>query len=444
MKRFLFSLLFIYALSSCTSSAKQETKTQPYSQKMVEQRALKSFFSNKKEQQLATAHWDYVPGLVAFSVLKAWQQYPEKTEYYDVVKAYADHCLQGQDTVKVGESNIDDLAAGKIFFALYEHELQKGNDGDATRYRNCADFLRNKLKYHHKRIEAPKPGAGGFFHKAQYPNQMWLDGLYMGTAMYAEWQNCFGSEKGEVDNKDSWSDIASQFKTIHQYTYDTDKKINYHAWSADPTDANSFWAKKQAPYKGCSPEFWGRGMGWYFAAIIDVLDIMPSSHPDYDALKEIANQVAEGLAIYQDDATGCWYQLLQYNSSVKADNMGDKIGDKTYNVCDKPNYIESSASSMFTYAYFKGIRIGILSKDTYMPIAVKAYKGLIKNFVKEENREVYIIQSCASAGLGPAKDQSRTGTINYYLCGKDITITQNEGKAIGPFIMASLEYELTE
>lgn len=444
MKQFLFFLLFTYTLSSCTPSTKQSNKLPPYSQRMVEQRALKSFFSNKKEQQLATAHWDYVPGLVAFSVLKAWQQYPDKTEYYDVVKAYADHCLQGQDTVKVGESNIDDLAAGKIFFALYEHELQIDNDSDATRYRKCADFLRNKLKYHHKRIEAAKPGAGGFFHKAQYPNQMWLDGLYMGTAMYAEWQSCFGSEAGEEDNQNSWSDIASQFKTIHQYTYNTDKKINYHAWSADPIDANSFWAKKEAPYKGCSPEFWGRGMGWYFAAIIDVLDIMPSSHPDYDALKEIANQIAEGLAIYQDDATGCWYQLLQYDSIVKADNTGDKIGDKTYNVCDKPNYIESSASSMFTYAYLKGIRIGILGKDTYMPIAVKAYKGLIKNFVKEENGEMNIIQSCASAGLGPAKDQSRTGSINYYLCGKDVSITQNEGKAIGPFIMASLEYELTE
>lgn len=441
--------ILILVIAICSSIACKANKTENvrsiYSEKMVESVAMKTFLSNKKEQQLATAHWDYVPGLVAFSVLKAWEQYPEKSEYYDIVKAYADHSLQGQDTIEVGESNIDDLAAGKIFFTLYQTELKKGNAADAQRYKNCAAFLRNKLKYKHKRIDASKPGAGGFYHKAQYPDQMWLDGLYMGTAMYAGWQNCFGAELGEKDNMDSWSDIASQFIIIHQHTYDNEKKLNYHAWSADPTNANSFWANKEGIYKGCSPEFWGRGMGWYFAAIIDVLEIMPKNHPDYIRIKEIAEQVAAGLAIYQDKQSGCWYQLLQYNNTTKSDNKGDYMNGKLYNVCDKPNYIESSASSMFTYAYLKGIRIGILSEKVYRDIAQKAYKGLLNNFITEgTNGDLRIIQSCASAGLGPEKDMSRTGTVNYYLCGKDVTITENEGKAIGPFIMASLEYELSE
>ena len=97
---------------------------------------------------------------------------------------------------------------------------------------------------------------------------------------------------------------------------------------------------------------------------------------------------------------------------------------------------------MFTYAYLKGIRLGVLDKKTYLPVAEKAYRGLLTNFIREEsNGQLSILQSCASAGLGPAKDKSRTGTVNYYLCGKDVTVTQNEGKAIGPFILASLEYE---
>jgi len=147
-----------------------------YSQKMVENRAMKTFNTNRNEQQLAKAHWDYVPGLVAYSILKAWEQYPQKEEYYNLVKAYADHCLKGLDTVHVKESNIDDLAAGKILFALSKEELRKGNTADAKRYRDCATFLKNKLKFQHSRIDSSKPGAGGFFHKGIYPNQMWLVG----------------------------------------------------------------------------------------------------------------------------------------------------------------------------------------------------------------------------------------------------------------------------
>ncbi|MDR0658843.1 MAG: glycoside hydrolase family 88 protein [Mediterranea sp.] len=440
MKKILYSAFLVSSLFSCKQP---DAPSVVYSQEMVGSVALKTFLCNRHEQQLATAHWDYVPGLVAFSVLKAWKQYPERTEYYDVVKAYADFCLNGRDTVKVGESNIDNLAAGKILFTLYETEMKKGNKEDAERYKACATFLRNKLKYHHKRIDPSKPGAGGFFHKEVYPNQMWLDGLYMGPAMYAEWQAMFGEEPGEEDNVRSWSDIALQFTTIHQHTYDKDKKLNYHGWSADPADPNSFWARRDGEYKGCSPEFWGRGMGWYFAAVIDVLELMPDTHPDYQKLVSIANDVAGGLALYQDREIGSWYQLLQYDNQVKSDNIGDTVDGKVYNVCDSPNYPEASASAMFTYAYLKGMRLGVLDRGTYLDVAKKAYQGLLDNFIrKEENGDLRIIQSCASAGLGPARNQSRTGTINYYLCGKDVAIVQNEGKAVGSFIMASLEFEL--
>lgn len=417
-------------------------QTVRYSEKMVETRAMKTFVTNTREQQLATAHWDYVPGLIAFSVLKAWEQYPAKAAYYQLVKTYADHCLQGGDSVKVHDSNVDDLAAGKIFFSLYKEEVKRGNMTDALRYKTCATRLRNRLKYNHSRIAADKPGTGGFFHKSQYPNQMWLDGLYMGAAFYADWQDCFGLSEEKSDNLNSWTDIAHQFKIIHRYTYDSKKQLNYHGWSADPTDKNSFWAKQNGVNKGCSPEFWGRGMGWYFAALVDVLEVMPKSHPDYAALVKITNDVAAGLARYQDKNSGCWYQLLQYTAAKKADGKGDLVDGKTYNACDKANYLESSASSMFTYAYFKGIRLGVLKKASYLPVARKAYQGLLKTFIKEDsNGALTITQSCASAGLGPAKDPARTGTANYYLCGPDIAVTQNEGKAVGPFILASLEYE---
>ena len=87
----------------------------------------------------------------------------------------------------------------------------------------------------------------------------------------------------------------------------------------------------------------------------------------------------------------------------------------------------------------------MLDAETYLPIATKAYAGLVERFIRQrEDGLIDVFQTCASAGLGPKKDHSRTGTINYYLAGKDITVVENEGKAIGTFIMASLEWELSQ
>jgi unsaturated rhamnogalacturonyl hydrolase len=419
---------------------------------MVESHGLGDFYCNRHHQDtLGNTGWDYVAGLVANSVLKAWQMYPEKAEYYAAVKAYADRNISadGHAIVRadgrsaLGESNIDDLAAGKIFFALYEEEMKKGNTADAERYKNAATLIRNTLKYHHSRIADSLPGAGGFFHKASYPNQMWLDGLYMGPAVYAQWQAVFGAENPE-DNRESWSDIALQFKTLHRYTYDAEKQLNYHAWAANPADSNAFWANAQTPYLGASKEFWGRGIGWYFAALTDVLELMPADHPDRGTLQDNYKQVAAGLARWQDPASGVWFQLVQHNATVTADGIGDTVRGKVYNVGTLPNYLEASCSCMFTYAFQKGIRLGLLDKATYQPVADRAFQGLLDTFVRvdEATGRVNIVQSCASAGLGPWRNPSRTGTINYYLMGNDVTVVENEGKAIGTFIMAALEREM--
>lgn len=312
-----------------------------------------------------------------------------------------------------------------MLFALYKHEMtldKKNGTHNADRYKKAADFLHDYLVNDYSRIQSGD-AKGCFFHKDIYPDQMWLDGIYMGAAFYAEWQANF-----DPDNEQAWTDIAHQFKTVARHTYDADKQLFYHAWSANPEDANSFWANKSEPYKGCSKEFWGRGMGWYFAALVDVLEVMPKNHPDYKELVALTNTVAKGLERWQDKSSGVWYQLLQYDHSY--------VGE-----CGIANYLESSASSMFTYAYLKGIRLGILP-ETYKDVAEKAYQGLLKTFVTQNSDgTISLNQSCRSAGLGPAKDLSRDGSASYYLCGSDVTIVNNEGKAIGPFIMASLEYE---
>lgn len=449
---FVCVLAIAILLSSCAAPSirKQTTpNTKAWSQRMVESHGLQNFYTNRVlHDQLANTGWDYVTGLIAISVLKAWEQYPNQTRYYAAVKSYADRntnadgsmIINSKGETALGPSNIDDLAAGRIFFTLYTEELRKGNTADAMRYKNAATLIRNKLKFEHSRIPQGLPGAGGFYHKASYPNQMWLDGLYMGAPVYALWQSFFGATN-TTENRDSWTDIARQFKILHEHTYNAEKQLNYHAWSATPNDANSFWANQSAPYLGCSKEFWGRGMGWYFAALVDVLEVMPTDHPDYKTLLGNYRQVAAGLQRWQDKRSGVWYQLLQYDLTVTGDGKGDVVNGKVYNVCSQPNYLEASCSSIFTYSFLKGIRLGLLDARIYKPTAEKAYRGLLNKFIRQSVNGVDVVQTCASAGLGPASNPSRTGTINYYLCGPDVAIVENEGKAIGTFILASVEYE---
>lgn len=384
-----------------------------------------SMIKSHGEEWSAGKAWDYVSGLVAKTILMYCAQYPDyalSDEAYGWCKVYADNSIDANGNFyNFKKGSLDNIASGKVLFDLYARE-SAANPNDADRYKKALDYLYDYLRYEYTRINLDE-GKGGFIHKNSYPDQMWLDGLYMGAAFYAEYLSVFAP-----DDYEAWSDIALQFATIHRHTYDPEKSLCYHGWSANPSDANSFWANKSDPFKGSSKEFWGRGMGWYAAALVDVLAMMPSGHPDYAAIADIFAQVAEGILRWQDAESGVWYQLLQYD-----DSFVSAKGNR--------NYLEASASSMFTYALLKGMRLGLLDKDVYGPAARKAYDGLIATFITEEDDSIDIHHICRSAGLGPSNKKERNGTADYYLDGSDTNIVSNEGKGIGSFIMASLEYE---
>ncbi len=443
----------IWCATSCTeSTTTTTTSSEPLSVKMARSHGMYDFNCFKAHHDsLANTPWDYVSGLVASSVLEAWQLHPEEKDLYEAVRAFADKATptDGTEIIKKGgkpalqPSNIDDLAAARIYFPLYDQEMATGDTARAKKYKTAATLVRNKLKYDHTRIAGDSlQGQGGFWHKKRYPNQMWLDGLFMGPAVYARWQAKWGEELGHDDNYESWSDIARQFKILFEKTYDKEKHLNYHGWSATPDAEDSFWAMKDGPNKGCNQEFWARAMGWYIGGLIDVLELMPKDHPDRGALLEMFQQSAKDLAARQDSATGLWYNLLQYDNSVSADGKGDTIDGETYNIGTRANYLESSASAMFAYVFMKGARLGLLSPEEG-EIGRRAFEGLLANkIVDEGNGKIGIKDICASAGLGPANDKSRTGTLNYYLEGSDTgMVMSNEGKGIGTFILAATEYE---
>ena len=334
--------------------------------------------------------WDYVHGLVLTSMEKLYKKTNDK-KYYDYIKKYADATIDSGGVVKsykFDTYNIDMVTAGRILFNLYDTTKDK-------RYLTVIELLRKQLK------EQPRTQSGGFWHKKTYPNQMWLDGLYMGEPFYAQYTV-------QYENGENLNDIAKQFELIQSHATDKNTGLLYHGWDESKEMP---WADKVT---GCSPNFWSRSIGWYMMALVDVLDYFPKNHPKRKELIGYLNNIANGLAKYQDKS-GLWYQVT------------DKGGSEG-------NYLESSGSSMFAYALAKGANIGYLPKK-FKKIACKAFSGLTKQLIKTEaDGEITITQACAVAGLGgkPYRD----GSYSYYVNERK---KDNDPKATGAFILAALE-----
>ena len=338
--------------------------------------------------------WNYTQGLIAQAMMQV-SNVSKNDTYYNYAKQYADKFIGSNGEIegyKVEDYNIDCLNSGKFLFELYDKTKDE-------RYEKTIILLRNQLKTH------PRTSEGGFWHKQRYPHQMWLDGLYMGAPFYARYAKVF-NEPALFD------DVVNQFITIHKHTYDPKVGLNYHGWDESKTQK---WAN---PETGCSPNFWGRAMGWYAAALVDVLDFLPQNHPGRVKILAILNQVAAGIKKYQDPQSGLWYQVL---------DQGAREG----------NYLEASCSSMFTYALLKASRKGYLTTD-YKMVADKAYAGLLKILIKEnDNGTISLTNCCSVAGLGGTP--YRDGSYEYYI---HEPIRVNDPKGVGPFIMASIEFSL--
>jgi len=334
--------------------------------------------------------WDYVHGLVLTSFEALFKQTKDQ-QYYNYIKQYADATIDKNGAVssyKFDTYNIDMVTAGRILFNLFETT-------EDTRYLTVLHLLRKQI------AEQPRTASGGFWHKKMYPNQMWLDGLYMGEPFYAQYTVRF--EKGAQLN-----DIAKQFELIQLHATDKKTGLLYHGW--DESKQMS-WADKTT---GCSPNFWSRSIGWYVMALVDVLDYFPKNHPKRKELIGYLNSISNSLVPFQDKS-GLWYQVT------------DKGGSEG-------NYLESSGSSMFAYAMAKGANKGYLPLK-FKAIANKAFDGLTTQLIKtDSDGQIHITQACAVAGLGG--NPYRDGSYSYYVNERK---KDNDPKATGSFILAALE-----
>jgi len=337
-----------------------------------------------------TPKWDYVHGLVLHSIEELYKQNPDP-RYPVYIKGYVDSFVENDGSIKtydLDNYNIDMVVSGRLLFKIYETTKEE-------KYLKALQLLRKQL------TEQPRTESGGFWHKKIYPNQMWLDGLYMGEPFYAEYTTAF-------ENGKQLDDVAKQFELIQKHATDPKTGLLYHAWDESKQMA---WANKET---GTSPNFWSRALGWYAMALVDVLDYFPKDHPKQKELVGYLNNVSEALAKYQDKS-GLWYQVT---------DKGNKEG----------NYLEASGSSMFAYAFAKGANKGYLPSK-YKKLANKAFDGLTKQLIKvDADGGITLTQACAVAGLGgkPYRD----GSYEYYVKERK---KDNDPKATGPFILAALE-----
>lgn len=340
-----------------------------------------------------TLKWDYCHGLELQAFLDLYQRCGNE-QYFAYAKAYADTMIQPDGTIKtykLTDYNIDRLNTGKMLFRLYDYTRDE-------KIKKAIDQLRSQLDTH------PRNADGGFWHKAIYPNQVWLDGVYMGAPFMAEYA-------ARYNRPEDFADVVNQICMAARHTYDPANGLYRHACDVS---RQMFWADKQT---GQSKHAWGRALGWYSMAIVDALDFVPTHQQGRDSVLAILQNIATQLTRIQDKKTGLWYQVL------------DKSGAKG-------NYLESSCSAMFIYTLYKAVRMGYLD-PSYTQVAEKAYHGFIKQFVETDPQGLmHITRACAVAGLG-GKD-NRAGDYAYYI---NEQIRNNDPKVVGPFIMAVLERE---
>jgi unsaturated rhamnogalacturonyl hydrolase len=289
---------------------------------------------------------------------------------------------------------LDNINSGKLLFSLYARAT---DPKDRERYAKALQTLRNQLK------TQPRTTDGGFWHKKIYPSQMWLDGLYMAAPFMAQFASTFNEPA-------LYDDVVKQVTLMEQHLRDAKTGLLYHGWDESKQQR---WAN---PSTGTSPEFWGRSLGWYAMALVDVLEYLPEKHAKRAEVLGALERLATALAAVQDKERGVWWQVL------------DKPGAAR-------NYREASATAMFSYALAKGVRRGWLDKAKFGAVAERAYAGLLKEFVSTDAQgNVELRGVCKVAGLGG--NPYRDGSYEYYV---STDIASNDPKGLGAFILASVE-----
>ena len=339
--------------------------------------------------------WDYIDGCMIMALLEIYsttgeQKYLDFADYYEDYRIHDDGTIDGYD---INTYNCDELNGGKNLFTLYRLTKKE-------KYKKALDKLYEQVK------NQPRTKEGNFWHKRIYPNQVWLDGLYMAQPFYMEYETTFNGCKN-VD------DIYNQFFNVEKIMKDPETGLYYHGYDSSKS---IFWADRQT---GLSQNFWLRALGWFSMALLDTLNKAPDREcENWKKLKTIFIDLCESMLKFQDES-GMWYQVPNYPKKGK-------------------NYLETSGSAIYAYSLLKGFRTGILQDKKFQDAGIKAFEGICEKYLNTDSGKLSLGGICLVAGLGPEKDLRRNGTFDYYM---SEPIVQDDAKGVGPFILAYNEYK---
>ena len=350
----------------------------------------RTVWNMEKIREGKPASWNYIDGCM-LTALTEMEHLTGNPRYFQFVRECVDHFV-GEDgsirTFKPEAANLDDINEGRVLFALYERTGEE-------KYRKAADFLRARLE------EQPRTKEGNFWHKAIYPHQVWLDGIYMAQPFYALYETKFGDG--------NCSDTVAQIQNVRRNMFCGQKGLYFHGYDASRT---AFWAN---PETGCSRNFWLRSLGWYAVALADLLDILPDGE-DRDSLKTLFTELMGSVARYADQETGLYWQVP---------DQGGREG----------NYLETSGSAMMAYAMLKGARLGVLSEE-YAAQGQKTFDGIMEKYLTFTGDGLDLGGICLVAGLGPENNRRRDGSYEYYI---SEPVVKNDAKGVAPFVLAYTE-----
>ncbi len=337
--------------------------------------------------------WNYIDGCMMTSLYTIYKQTGNK-KYLDFIDNFVDFYVFEDGSIRGYELdtyNVDNINEGRILFDLYR---ETGKE----KYKKAINLLYQQL------LGQPRTGLGNFWHKKIYPNQVWLDGLYMAQVFYTRYETEFTGGK-------NYADIVGQFENVYKYMYDKDKKLYYHGWDYSKT---AFWCDKNT---GLSKSFWLRSVGWYTVGLVDAISYFADTAKQLkDRLIKIFRETVEGLERYIDPVGKMFYQVV---------DQGGREG----------NYLETSGSAMIAYAMMKGARLGYVDKR-FAKVGEEVFNGICNKYLTETDGKLNLGGICLMAGLGPESNRKRDGTFEYYI---SEPVVENDAKGTGPFVMAYTE-----